>query len=515
MIAALHRAVAALAIALALTAPTGGIAAQQLSANPAAVCAAPAILNGAAEANGVVVRFTAAIGGTPLDALTAHALGARLSEELSALAATSVRADRSGADTSARPLDVEAMMRLLEAGERWVVTGDVHEVNAVVVVNWRVFDARGGRKVGTGQLRDDLLWLPRLTGAVLGAVGARIGIAPALLARTTARLRTRSTSSRPAMEGYLVALYDVASFDVRAQHRAIVALPKSIARDPLFAGAWFALARAQTHAADWGDSATARGRSPRLATALQAANRALTLDPVDTRTLALLARIHLLRNEPEAAEQVLAGLGRAGERADDVTWLRAELARVRGDSGLAERIVRDAGISIAEHVPTLFLRAEWERRRGRPRLACLALNRIIEIDESWAPAYVMRALIRSQLGDRRGGWADAEIVSRLGRPTWGEATAALIDVSMGEVANVRRLARGKFQVDDSATLPWLDALLRAAVYLSIDDAERARQVLATVPCDDYRRRYLAGDPLLPFLRIPGRCKVSRRRASTG
>jgi hypothetical protein len=191
------------------------------------------------------------------------------------------------------------------------------------------------------------------------------------------------------------------------------------------------------------------------------------------------------------------------------------LARVRGDSSLAERIVRDAGIGIAEHVPTLFLRAEWERRRGRPRLACLALNRIIVLDETWAPAYVMRALVRSQLGDRRGGWADAELVSRLGRPAWGEATAALIDISMGDVAAVRRRARQKFRVDATVTLPWVDALLRAAVFHAIDDGERAQQVLATMPCDDYRRRFLAGDPLLRFLRIPARCQVSRRPASSG
>ncbi|MDQ8160274.1 MAG: hypothetical protein P3C09_09075 [Gemmatimonadota bacterium] len=504
-----------IAMLLSVAAPRSGIVAQPLSANPAAVCAAPIVRDGAADANGVVVRFTAALGGTPLDALTAHALGARLSEELGALATTPVREAVAGADTSARPLGAEAIVRLLEAGERWVVSGDVQEVDDVVIVRWRVFDARVGREVGTGQLRDDLLWLPRLTGALLNAVGTRIAIAPVPLARTSARLRTRQTTSRPAMEGYLAALYDVASFDVRAQQRAIVALPKALALDSAFSGAWFALALAHTHAADWGDSATARGRAPRLGTAIQAANRALALDPADTRTLALLARIHLLRNEPNAAAQALAGLGRTAERDDDVTWLRAELARVRGDSSLAERIVRDAGIGIAEHVPTLFLRAEWERRRGRPRLACLALNRIIVLDETWAPAYVMRALVRSQLGDRRGGWADAEIVSRLGRPSWGEATAALIDVSMGDVAAVRRLARQKLRIDDTVTLPWLDALLRASVFDAIGDGERAQQVLAAMPCDDYRRRFLAGDPLLRFLRIPARCRVSRRPASTG
>jgi hypothetical protein len=228
---------AVLALAVALAAPQGSIAAQSLSANPAAACAAPVSRDGAGDANGVVVRFTAAIGGTSLDALTAHALGARLSDELAVLAATPVRSALSSADTSARPLDAEAMVRLLEAGERWVVSADVQEVDDVVVVKWRVFDARAGREAGTGQLRDDLRWLPRLTGAVLDAVGSRIGIAPAPVAAARARLRTRFTTSREAMEGYLAALYDVESFNVRTQQRAILALPKVIALDPAFAGA--------------------------------------------------------------------------------------------------------------------------------------------------------------------------------------------------------------------------------------------------------------------------------------
>jgi iduronate 2-sulfatase len=97
----------------------------------------------------------------------------------------------------------------------------------------------------------------------------------------------------------------------------------------------------------------------------------------------------------------------------------------------------------------------------------------------------------------------------------GEATAALIDVSMGDVAAVRRVARQKFRIDDTATLPWLDALLRASVFDAIGEGDRAQQVLAAMPCDDYRRRFLAGDPLLRLLRIPARCQVSRPPTSTG
>ena len=498
-----------LALAVTLTgAVRSPMEAQQFSANPAAKCAVTPIRDGGSGVDGVMVRFTAGPAAQPLDALTAHAVGTRLSSELRALASAPVRAASSKADTNLRALDAAAMARLLESGERWIISGDVRETDNTVQVQWRIVDVRLGREVATGKVEDDLLWLPRLTGAVLEAVGEKIGVSRSVLAQARARQRRSHTASREAMELYLAALYDVESFESRAQLNAIVALSKALVLDPAFSAAWYALGVAQVHAAYWGE--TARGRDQRLASAMQAANRALAAQPTDAGTLALLARVHLLRNEPAAANQALDALRTIAPRADEVVWLRAELARVRGDSTDAEAIIREAGSSIVGHVPTLFLRAEWERRRGRPQLACLALNRIVVLNETWAPAYVMRALVRSKLGDRRGGWADAEIVSRLGRPAWGAATTALIDISMGDVSRVRRLARRDLAVREESTLAWLDVLLRAAVFRGTNDIQRAQQALAAMPCDDYRRRYLAGDPLLVPLPLPPRCKVSRK-----
>jgi tetratricopeptide (TPR) repeat protein len=498
-----------IAVALAAMILSGErLKAQQLSANPPASCAIAPLPDSGGMTNGVMVRFAAGPGAQPLDALAAHAVGTRLSSELRALASAPVRAASSKADTNMRALDAAAMARLLESGERWIISGDVRETGKNVQVRWRIVDVRLGREVASGTVEDDLLWMPRLTGVVLEAVGEKIGVSRSLLAQARARQRFRYTTSREAMELYLAALYDVESFESRAQLNAIVALSKALVLDPTFSAAWYALGVAQVHAAYWGE--TARGRDQRLASAMQAANRALAVQPTDAGTLALLARVHLLRNEPAAATQALDALRSIAPRADEVAWLRSELARVRGDSTDAEAIIREAGSSIVEHVPTLFLRAEWERRRGRPQLACLALNRIVVLNETWAPAYVMRALVRSKLGDRRGGWADAEIVSRLGRPAWGAATTALIDLSMGDVNRVRRIARRDLAVRAESTLAWLDVLLRAAVFRGTNDLERAREALAAMPCDDYRRRYLAGDPLLVPLPLPPRCKVSRK-----
>jgi hypothetical protein len=85
---------------------------------------------------------------------------------------------------------------------------------------------------------------------------------------------------------------------------------------------------------------------------------------------------------------------------------------------------------------------------------------------------------------------------------------------MGDVSRVKRLARRDLAVREESTLAWLDVLLRAAVFRGTNDTQRAQQALAAMPCDDYRRRYLAGDPLLAPLPLPRRCKVSRKPAAS-
>jgi hypothetical protein len=86
---------------------------------------------------------------------------------------------------------------------------------------------------------------------------------------------------------------------------------------------------------------------------------------------------------------------------------------------------------------------------------------------------------------------------------------------MGDVLTVRQRVRETLRIEPEATLPWMDALLRGAVFHAVGDAERARTALAAMPCGDYRRPLLAGDPLLRYLRIPTECRLSRRPASTG
>jgi tetratricopeptide (TPR) repeat protein len=480
-----------------------------------ASCVAPATQRTTNEQGGVVVRFATAPGAKPFDVLTGSALAARLADALSAILETSVRAGVTARDSLDPAVLHQESLRALSADDRWLITGDVSSTADVVTVTWRVVDARSGREVSTGRARDSLIWLPRLTGALLGAVGGQVGADRSALVRAAASMQHRATTSRQAIDPYLGGLFELTAFGARSYKVAIERFRTALTMDSTFVDAYLGLATAQLRIVEWGDSVSARGRDPRLASAKDAVNRALALDPNSVRALSLLAQVHLARDEPVVAGIAVAALRQRGARPGDIAWLEAEVHRAQGDSLAARRIITDAGARIWGHVPGLFLRAELERRQGRSQLACMTLSRILRIDPAWGPAYVMRALVRANLGDRRGGWADAELAARLGRPEWGAAATALIDISMGDARTVRPRARQLLNVEPDATLPWMDALLRAAVFHALGDAPRARAAIAAMPCRDDHRRMLAGDPLLRALRIPTECRVSRRPVSTG
>jgi len=488
-------------------------AAQIAQSSAPASCVASPTNSTMSEQGGVVVRFVTPPGADAFDALTASALSARLTESLASILEASVRTETPLRDSLASSAGPE-QLRLLPADDRWLLTGEVNGAGDIVTVNWRAIDVRSGRQVSAGRTRDSLTSLPRLTAALLTAVGSPVGAESRALARAAALLQRRATHSRQAMQVYLTGLYRLRTFGASAQKAAVGDFQSALRLDPRFVDAYLGLATAHLRIAEWGDSASARGRAQRLVSAGEAVNRALALDPWSEQALSLLAQVHIARDEPVAASMAVDALRRSGARPAEVAWLTAEIRQVQGNATAASHALVEAGSRIWGHVPALFLQAELDRRQGRSQSACLALNRILVLDAAWAPAYVMRALVRADLGDRRGGWADAELAGRLGRVEWGMAVSALIDISMGEARTVRYRARQGLSVAADATLPWMDALLRAAVFHALGDPERARFALATLPCRDYRRRTLDGDPLLRFLRIPADCRVSRQPAST-
>ncbi len=120
-----------------------------------------------------------------------------------------------------------------------------------------------------------------------------------------------------------------------------------------------------------------------------------------------------------------------------------------------------------------------------------------------------RAVVRSALGERREGWADAEVATRLGRADWGEITAALIDVEMRDTVRARMRAKPLMQAVALQDAGWLDLLLRAAVSHSLGTPAIARETIGLVSCTDPRRAALVNEPLLRFLRVPQNCAPRR------
>ena len=482
--------------------------AQTLSPSPPAVCIAPAALQKSVVADsdaitGVVVRFTANATGHATDAHLAKALSTLTAERLQAVVDAPVR---SRFDVSTRRNDDNAVADGRVLGVRWVVAGRAERFGDSVRVSWNVLDSRTGLIRGTGLARASLVQVGALSTSLSLAIGRRIGADTTMAAIAKTAPDARSV---PAFEQYLAGLYDFDSFNPATLRRAAVALQRAVQTEPTLQAAWTTLAETLARLAEFGEGGSARGRSERSRDALTAAGRALALAPRDVRTLVVIAHLRLLRDEPDSAARAIDALRAVAPASEDLSWLRTELALVRGDSRAVAEALELNAPRARRSVRALFLRAEWDRRRGNPAGACQSLNRLLVLEPEWAPAYVHRALVRTALGDRRGGWQDAEMATRFGQPTWGNMVRALIDFSVSDSLRTRTLLRQLAPVSTGTVLPWLDVLLQSAVWRATGQSDRARNVLSVAPCDDPRRRRLEGDPLLGDLKVSTDvCRVS-------
>lgn len=501
-------------IAIVFVAPV--LRAQTLAPTPPAVCTAQAtstqsvrpVVADTGDITGVVVRFTANATGRPADAHLAKALSTITAERLQVLVEAPVRSrfdvtiNRAPAATSSAVAEGRVL------GVRWVVSGRVERQGDSVDVTWNALDSRTGVVRGAGKMRDKLVALDGLAGKLSTTIAGTIGV-PATGPSQNALLPV--ARSIPAFESYLAGLFDFDSFDPASLRRAVNELRSAVQSDATLQPAWTALAESLARLVEWGEGGSARGRSQRSRDGLAAANRALALAPTNVRALVVLAHLHLMRDEPIAAAQVIDGIRNVAPSSDELTWLTAELALVRGDARAVVSVVDTSMQRIARNTRALYLRAEGDRRRGSMPAACQSLNRLLVLDPAWAPAYVQRALVRYALGDLRGGWQDAEMATRLGQPGWGNMVSALIDFTVGDSLRTRARMRATDRVSAGTVLPWLDALLQGAVWRATGQNDRALSVLAVTPCDDPRRRRLLADPLLRNLSI----NINSCRASIG
>ena len=175
-------------------------------------------------------------------------------------------------------------------------------------------------------------------------------------------------------------------------------------------------------------------------------------------------------------------------------------------SGLIRRIqerVRDESERLVEE-------ADGEIRDGVPGHACQLLNEAIDRDARSAPAYALRALIRARGGEMRAAFADAEVVTQLGRPLWGNSLRAIALRRVGDTTAARQQIR-RLQAETrrrTGALPFWDARFLALALSEMNDSAGVQSVLRRIDPRDPRLAWVRRDPALQ----PPTEQGSRRRA---
>ena len=150
--------------------------------------------------------------------------------------------------------------------------------------------------------------------------------------------------------------------------------------------------------------------------------------------------------------------------------------------------------------------ADAEMRDSQPAHACQLLNTAIEADARSSPAYALRSIIRARGGDVRGAFGDAEVVTQLGRPRWGDALRALVSNRAGDTTSARKQAR-RLIADTRkihGPLAYWDARLTAAALMETGYVAEAQAVIRRIDARDPRVAWLRTDPLLQPRSVPTR-----------
>jgi len=203
-------------------------------------------------------------------------------------------------------------------------------------------------------------------------------------------------------------------------------------------------------------------------------NQALKLDP--NSSVARLARAQ--------AELRLVAWGGLGDSLETQLLSRGLLRRVlERDRDESERLVDEA---------------DAEMRDSQPVHACQLLNTAIETDARSSPAYALRSIVRARGGDVREAFGDAEVVTQLGRPRWGDALRALVLNRSGDTTSARRQARRMIAEMRKirGPLAFWDARLTAAALMETGYAAEAQAILRRIDARDPRVAWLRADPLL-------------------
>ncbi|HEU4723302.1 MAG TPA: hypothetical protein VFS59_18210, partial [Gemmatimonadaceae bacterium] len=152
--------------------------------------------------------------------------------------------------------------------------------------------------------------------------------------------------------------------------------------------------------------------------------------------------------------------------------------------------------------------ADAEIRDGLPVHACQLLNDAIDRDARSAPAYALRSLIRARGGEVRAAFGDAETVTQLGRPVWGNALRAVALRRTGDTTAARQQVRRLLADARRRTghLPFWDARFIAIALSELNDWAGVQSMLRRIDPRDPRLDWVRRDPSLqpPTERSPRR-----------
>jgi TolB-like protein len=165
---------------------------------------------------------------------------------------------------------------------------------------------------------------------------------------------------------------------------------------------------------------------------------------------------------------------------------------------LREGLIRRIGQRDRDESERLVEEADEEIRNGIPAHACQLLNNAIDRDARSAPAYALRSLIRARGGEVRAAFADAEVVTQLGRPLWGNSLRAVALRRTGDTTAARRQVRQLLAETRRRTgpLPYWDARFLATALSELNDWVGVQSVLRRIDPRDPRIQWVRRDPSL-------------------
>jgi hypothetical protein len=211
-----------------------------------------------------------------------------------------------------------------------------------------------------------------------------------------------------------------------------------------------------------------------LMRAIEYFDRAIALDSTSTRA----------RELRENARLRLIAWGGPGSELESRLLRQGAIRRIQQRSrDESERLVEEA---------------EGEIRDGLSAHACQLLNTAIDRDARSAPAYALRALVRARSGEFRSAFADAEVVTQLGRPLWGNSLRAVALRRTGDTTAARRQVRALLAETRQRTgpLPFWDARFLATALAELNDWTGVQSVLRRIDPRDPRLQWVRRDPAL-------------------